>query len=364
MNKLHLQLQKEYSEEIESISSYKVSFSSSNLYVSLLNKEDEVDEIISRAHVVGDSLQLEPMEIHRMLEKRDFLFVMKYWTAYANMENLTTICLIPKTNQDERTLTWDDLNYSRIADYLTKLSLLSSDDMLPSTSLEKFPDMLELLVAVEESMHIIKERDITFYWTPYGRRNPNSFISYFFSWKGTENDFHLTIRNDDYYLEWNNQSFSLTLDNTLALLTNILEEITDNVRLKNLVNPPVVHLAAFMESIIGTTRYDSEVRTKKLAKSIMDDLIHLGCSNDEIEAEACRMYTESSVGIHLPHSKLPYREQTIFFLNKYYVSVIIEKDHQYTYNITEKKEDVFSFYMKHQEKHLALYLSGFQKQTI
>lgn len=361
-----LQLQNEYANKIESISSYRVTFSTTNLRVSLTNKNDTRDVIISRARISNNSLHLEPFDTYGIAKKRNFLFVMGYWSAYASMNNLSTFHLIPKININGHVMkTWDDAKLIHMHSLLDSLQQFFPIKASPVFSFEKMSRMFEILLVAEEAFQSKQKQDITFLYSAHRKETTLSFIGYLLKWKGTENKFYFTNLNDDFYLEWNDKSYLLTNDNLSTLMANLFSEIEENVRLKNLVHPPVEHLSKLMKGELGSSTYTSSLMTKELAETIMDELIRLGHSNDEIEAEACRLFKETSAGIDLPPSKLPYLEQTFYFLKKYYVSVVLEENNNhYTHIITENKEDVFSFYMKCHEKYLNYYLPGFQNPTI
>lgn len=338
---------KEFKQKMIALEHYSVTIPhislENNFRITLKSNRSPNKKVTSNGIIVDDTLTLRPLICHSAISRRDFLFMMDYWIGFAKLKQLAHIRLVPKFGSSGNIVKyWDDSSNLGYMQTSLSLGFKSLSNHESTISLEQ-SDILEVLTmrqTIADAFGLIQKEDLSFVEEIHRlSTSDSSFYQFAFKWRGVSNQFIFFYEEGHYYLTFNKEQISFTKNNVADLIHSLLQQMDEGLRIKNLIDPPHDILLAFLTKCCGPI-----FTLNPVTKEVMELLIQLGYTFEEVEAEAARLKEIKETTTKTKLASLPYKERTIQFFNKHYFSIILQSAEPKIFIISENIDDIVQFH--------------------
>lgn len=321
---------KEYSE----INKYEVWFKSNNRY----------NNFVSHAYLVDDCLQVLPIQLHNRISSKNFINLMDFWLYFSQLHQVNRIVLTnAKGAKEEHDTPWQAHPYEIAINISEIMGFKKGDKASRGQDVVNIHSLFPVYKAIEDACAAIHAEDTSFNYSFNETTETDAFIVADLDWLGTENKLTFCLKEGSYCFYRQEKRYPFKLTNLQEVLENVLEDVQEGVKLKNLIQPPVVNLAKLIKSILHS--YKEEFALKTSAR-IMDCFLDMDFTYQQVEKEAARI-NELSRAKDILTFGFREDEVTFHFFNQCYVILTKDEPHlPMTVKIVESEKEVISHYQQ------------------
>lgn len=326
-------LQSIYRKKVEETGLYRVAFpkseqaSNENFSFSLKHLSSGI-VIQSRGQIIDDVLLLFPFTSQYQSKHMDEIFVMDFWISYAKFHSLTTI-----------------RSQAKLREFVFVRE--SSFYEIPLSDLTKLFPICQATFTTLKKFHA---KDITFDYYNSLPHTEEGFLSFTYEWEGMTRILELLLVHGQCHLIHAKQGHIVDENTIPNIIPSILLEVAEQVKLKNLLHPPIQHLLSLLNQQFDFHMHNGFEETANIA---MELFTSQGFTYKEIETEAVRIKNSTDkkdiFSFDTPN------QITSRFFNSHFLTILYDKSEQtYQIHVVTSEEEVIELYQNLSRKLMKL----------